>query len=58
MFASPRLAVAILLLGLGMVLAFAAGFSYGDAVFEVDAPLIRAGDGLSISLLTGSYVPR
>ena len=58
MFASHRFGVAILLLlGLGMALAFAAGLAWGDVVFPADVPLIR-GDGVSVSMLTGAYVPR
>ena len=54
MYASPRIALAMLLLGLGIVIAFAAGLAYGGMVFPVDAPLLRSGDGVSISMLTGS----
>ena len=58
MFASHRIGVAILLLGLGMAIAFAAGLAWGDVVFPTDVPLVRGGDGVSVSMLTGAYVPR
>ncbi len=58
MFASPRIGVAILLLALGMAIAFASGLAWGEVVFPTDVPVIRGGDGLSVSMLTGAYVPR
>ena len=56
MFASPRLAIAVLLLGVTLALAFAAGFAWGDVVPPSGVPLIRGGDGMSVSMLSGAYV--
>ena len=58
MFAIPRLGVAILLLAVGVAIAFAAGFAYGEVAFPTDAPVVLSVDGVSISMLTGSYVSR
>ena len=58
MFASPRFGLAVLLLGVGMALAFAAGLAWGEVAFPSDVPLIAGGDGVSVSMLTGAYVPR
>ena len=45
--------------GLGMAIAFAAGLAWGELAFPTtNVPLIRGGDGLSVSMLTGAYVPR
>ena len=58
MFAPLRVSLAILLLGLWTTLAFTAGFDYRDLLLPVDDALISAGDGGSINVLTGAYVPR
>ena len=46
------------ILSAALALAFAAGLAWGEVAFPTDVPLIGGGDGLSVSMLTGAYVPR
>jgi hypothetical protein len=55
---SLRIGLAIALLGLGTVFAFAAGYAYGEVLPASSAALIPVGDGASINVLTGAFVPR
>lgn len=55
---SLRTPIALLLLELAVIVSYFLGSAVAELHFTPSVPLLSAPDGVRVSLLTGSYVPR